>query len=53
MIDNNKRKLENEAEQLFGNMRNATKKEQESVNDYINKISTDTDINFFDLCEKR
>lgn len=30
------------------NMRNATNKERESINKYINSISTDTGINFFD-----
>lgn len=51
-MNNSKTKLENEAKQLFGNMRDATKEEQESVKNYINKISTDTDVNFFNLCEK-
>ena len=33
-------------------MRDATKEEQEKVNKYIESISTDTGINFWDLLEK-
>ena len=33
-------------------MRNATKEEQEKVNKYIESISVDTGINFWDLLEK-
>lgn len=32
-------------------MRDATKQEQESVNNYIRSISKDTGVNFFDLCD--
>lgn len=30
-------------------MRDATKEEQDSVNNYINNISEDTGINFYDI----
>ena len=33
-------------------MRDATKEEIKSVNDYVKSISTDTGINFFDLLDK-
>lgn len=33
-------------------MRYATKEEQNSVNQYVEKISKDTGINFFDLMEE-
>ena len=32
-------------------MRDATKQEQESINNYIKSISKDTGVNFFDLCD--
>ncbi|WP_426742768.1 hypothetical protein [Mediterraneibacter faecis] len=45
-----KTRLENEAIELFGTMRDATSEERESVNKYIRNISKDTGVNFFDLC---
>lgn len=42
--------LEEEAEQLFGQMREATAQESASVNNYVRSISKDTGVNFFDLC---
>ncbi|GEM_PF-918328 len=42
--------IELEADSLFGAMRDATKEEQESVEKYIDSISKDTGVNFFDLC---
>ena len=43
-------KLEKEATELFGLMRDATYEEQESINKYIDTISKDTGVNFFNLC---
>ncbi len=43
-------RLENIATELFGSMRDATQEEQASVNNYIESISKDTGVNFFDLC---
>lgn len=43
-------RLEKEANALFGEMRNATPEEQESINRYIKSISRDTGVNFFDIC---
>ena len=43
-------RLENEANSLFGTMRDATKEELESVNRYIKSISKKTGVNFFDIC---
>ena len=45
-----KSRLEDEATELFGTMRDATSEERESVNKYIKNISKDTGVNFFDLC---
>ena len=45
-----KTKLEREAIALFGYMREATSEESRSVNNYINSISKETGVNFFDLC---
>ncbi len=42
--------LEEEANTLFGEMRNATSEEQASINKYIKSISRDTGVNFFDIC---
>lgn len=39
-----------EANALFGEMRDATAEEQASVNKYIKSISKDTGVNFFDIC---
>lgn len=49
-IQNSSRKLEKEAKELFGNMRDATQEEQQGVTEYLNKISVDTGVNFFNLC---
>lgn len=43
-------KIENEAQELFGNMRDATKEELQSVNDYISSISKETGVDFWSLC---
>lgn len=43
-------KLEKEARELFGYMREATKEESASVNNYIKTISKETGVKFFDLC---
>lgn len=44
------RKLEREAYEIFGEMREATKEEIEGVDNYIKKISRKTGVNFWDLC---
>ena len=46
--DNNK--LMAEAELFFGQMREATKEEMLSVNQYVESISKETGVDFFDLC---
>lgn len=46
---NHKMSLEKEAEQLFGEMRDATPEEQQAVRDYIKSISTMTGVNYYDL----
>lgn len=38
------------AKELFGNMRDATEEEKQSVKKYVDSISIDTGVNFFDLC---
>ena len=38
-----------EAEELFGEMRDATPEEQECINNYIKDISNPTGVNIFDL----
>lgn len=43
-------KLEKEAFENFGDMRDATEEEIEGVQEYVNSISKPTGINFFDLC---
>lgn len=47
---NKSTRLEEEANMLFGEMRNATPEEQASINKYIKSISKDTGVNFFDIC---
>ena len=42
--------IEKEAYDLFGAMRDATNEEKASVRRYIQGISINTGINFFDLC---
>ena len=45
-------KIEELAYELFGDMRDATKEEQESINKYIESISTViTEENFFEKCK--
>lgn len=39
----------NEAKELFGNMRDVTAEEQESIDRYLKKISTPTGVNFFEI----
>lgn len=41
--NNNRTHLEEIAEQLFGPMREATKQEMNSVNEYVRRISKNTD----------
>ena len=43
-------RLEEEANTLFGEMRDATPEEQAGINKYIKSISRDTGVNFFDIC---
>jgi len=43
-------RIEKEAYQLFGNMRDATEQELGYVNDYISNISKETGVDFWDLC---
>lgn len=43
-------RLERTAYALFGEMRSATKEENESVKNYIKSISKPTGVNIFDLC---
>lgn len=47
LTDYSYRTLENEAEDWFGSMREATPEEQQSVKDYIESISVDTGVKFF------
>lgn len=47
MSTTEKSKLEKEAEDLFGPMREAAKEEQKSVRKYIESISKNTGIRFF------
>ena len=44
-------KMIEEAEELFGNMRDATPEEQQRINEYIKSISIPTGVNLFDLLE--
>lgn len=44
------RNLDKTAQELFGTMRDATKEERESVDNYIKSISKNTGVNFFDIC---
>lgn len=41
-------RVEKEALELFGMMRDSTKEEYESTNNYIKNISTDTGENFYE-----
>ena len=41
-----------EAEDLFGNMRDATPEEQKNINGYLKEISMPTGMNIFDLLNK-
>lgn len=43
-------RLEKVTNMIFGEMRDATPEEQESINNYIKSISRNTGVNFFDLC---
>ena len=43
-------KLDREAKELFGEMREATSEELDSVRNYVKSISKKTGVNFFDLC---
>lgn len=42
--------LERETLTLFGVMRDATMEEQIKIQEYVDSISEDTGVNFFDLC---
>lgn len=44
-------KIIEEAEELFGEMREATPEEQQSIDNYLKSISTPTGVNLFDLLE--
>lgn len=43
-------KLEEIANTLFGEMRDATSEEQKSINKYIKSISKETGVNSFNIC---
>lgn len=43
-----KGKIERKAENWFGPMREATHEEQQSVEDYVESISVNTGVKFFD-----
>lgn len=43
-------RLEENIEEIFGGVRDATREEMDSVNKYIKSISVSTGVNFFDLC---
>lgn len=49
-VEKKRNHLEEEAEYLFGPMREATAQESASVNNYVRSISKNTGVNFFDLC---
>lgn len=49
-IDKENTRLERMAKESFGEMRDATKEELESVDRYIKSISKPTGIDFFSLC---
>ena len=44
-------KMIEEAEELFGVMRDTTPEEQQSIDEYIKSISIPTGVNLFDLLE--
>ena len=46
-------KINELAEELFGEMREPTLEEQKIVNDYIKSISVSTGINIWDLYEQK
>lgn len=45
--------IREEAEKLFGKMRESTPEENEKINAYIKSISVPTGINIFDLLDKK
>ena len=47
---NSNSRIEDEANSLFGSMRDATKDELQSVNNYILSISKETGVDFWSLC---
>ena len=44
--------FEEEAEMLFGKMREATKEEQECIDKHLKNISEPTGVNLFDYLDK-
>ena len=44
--------FEEEAEMLFGKMREATKEEQECISKHLKDISESTGVNLFDYLDK-
>lgn len=44
-------KMIEEAEELFGNIREATPEEHQNIDKYIKSISIPTGVNLFDLLE--
>ena len=44
-------KMIEEAEELFGKMRDATTEEQQNIDEYIKSISMPTGVNLFDLLD--
>lgn len=49
-VQNKPRNLDKVAMEIFGEMRDATQEERDSVDRYIKSISRKTGVNFFDLC---
>ena len=49
-VKNSKNTLMEEAGLIFGQMRAATYEEKLSINQYIERISKETGVDFFDLC---
>ncbi len=49
-VQNITRNIDKVSGELFGNMRDATEEERESVERYVKSISKSTGVNFFDIC---
>ena len=46
-------RLEELSRELFGEMWDATKEEQDSINNYVESISTKTNLNFYELLDNK